>query len=100
MHHAPTTHDRHDARLVGRCAALALAAEVARRAERRRAQGRVDDRPLTGYLAEQTAHLAAAPVPDRELTLAALRAEATERMTAEERRADLRRALRRELRRR
>lgn len=87
-----------DRRLVGRCAALALAAEIARRADRRREHGDVPEQSLSGFLDEQTEHLAAASVAERRRALDALRSDSAG--TDDEAEAARRAARRRELRRR
>lgn len=79
-------------RLVGRCAALSVAAEIKRRARARR-DGQPPEQPLTGFWAAETAGLAATTAQDRELTLEALRE--TVHVPESERAAARRRELRR-----
>lgn len=76
--------------LVGRCAALSVAAEVRRRAEARRAGRKMSTQPLRDFLMAETADLAAATLEDRAVTLEALR-ERDEQARDATRRRELRR---------
>lgn len=77
--------------LVGRCAALSVAAEARRRAHARRTGGGPASQPLRDFLAAETAGLMATTVDDRALTLEALRDHDTEAEQAATRRRELRR---------
>lgn len=76
--------------LVGRCAALSVAAEARRRTRTRRVTGETTQ-PLRDFLAAETAALMATTVDDRVLTLEALRDHDTEAEQAATRRRELRR---------
>lgn len=80
-----------DMTLVGRCAALSVAAEAHRRARARRAGAAPAQHPLRDFLAAETAGLVATTVDDRALTLEALREHDAEAEQAATRRRELRR---------
>jgi len=87
IHHEPV-----DMTLVGRCAALSVAAEARRRSRARRTdQPGTPQQPLSDYLAAETAALVAAAPEDRALSLEALREHHDEAERAACRRRELRR---------
>lgn len=77
--------------LVGRCAALSVAAEARRRFRARQGGQKPPPQPLKDFLAAETAALVAATPDDRVLSLAALREHGDEAERAVAWRRELRR---------